>query len=107
MYAQSNRGSVELVDEDSVMASDEESEETTTGAPSPSAHPHDSISSGPEPYPLPRPDDDKSRPPSFRSIGSPEVPTHEELRSEPGGDEAPAVSRVEGLMDTSENPVKM
>jgi protein phosphatase 2C family protein 2/3 len=90
-----------LVDEDgdSTMDSDEGSEATTTageGEP-------DSSSSSP-------------KAPSFRSIGHPAVPTHEELQqqtkpdqlaSEPGGDAYPKGVQVEGMMDTSEGPLKL
>ena len=62
--------------------------------------------------------------PSFTSIGSPEVPTHAELlrkgkvttddsspqkqlRKTPEGDQASAAVRAEGLMDTSDDPMKL
>jgi protein phosphatase 2C family protein 2/3 len=59
--------------------------------------------------------------PSFTSIGSPQVATHAELqrrkadeakpqqqlRKTPEGDEASGAVKAEGLMDTSENPLKM
>ena len=110
-------GSVQLLDEDgdSTMESDDDSESTTTGAHTPNAtndtsHPS---TSGPETGHVPPPSNDPAHPvrtPSFTSIGSPEVPTHEELqgqlKSDPGGDALPAVAKVEGLMDTSENPIK-
>jgi protein phosphatase 2C family protein 2/3 len=59
--------------------------------------------------------------PSFTSIGSPAVPTHEELQRsrfgagdgavprqltpQPGGDAYPAAAKIEGLLDKSENPL--
>lgn len=59
--------------------------------------------------------------PSFTSIGSPQVATHaelqrrkadetkpqEQLRKTPEGDKASAAVRAEGLMDTSEDPMKL
>lgn len=96
--SKSKKGSVELVDEDgdSTMDSGEESDETTTG--------------------------EQSKP-AFTSIGSPNVPSHkellplnsriadsspqEQLKSEPEGDKPSAAVKAEGLMDTSEDPLKL
>ena len=82
-------------DGDSVMDSGEESDETTTG---------------------------ESKP-AFTSIGSPNVPSHkellplnsriadsspqEQLKSDPQGDQPSGAVKVEGLMDTSEDPTKV
>lgn len=99
---ESKKGSVQLIDDDgdSHMDSGDESDDTTTGAETP------------EPQSIPN----KTSPvaPSFTSIGSPEVPTHEELQripkpsqlpAQPGGDAYPASAKVEGLLDTSESPL--
>ena len=103
----SKSGSIKVIDEDgdSTMESGDESDSTTTG----DAVPPSSSSAAPAP--------------SFTSIGSPNVPSHQELlplnskiaddtaqkqlSSTPGGDEASGAVKVEGLMDTSENPTKM
>jgi protein phosphatase 2C family protein 2/3 len=45
--------------------------------------------------------------PSFSSIGSPTVPTPEQLKTRPGGDKASDAVRAEGLMDTSESPLRL
>jgi protein phosphatase 2C family protein 2/3 len=128
----SKSGSVELVDEDgdSHMDSGDESDTTTTAekpststsassSGSTSASKTGTIASGSNnahsaTSPIP---------PNFTSIGSPDVPTHQELRrlanstsneepqpqlkSQPGGDAYPNTAKVEGLMDTSESPLKM
>lgn len=113
----SKKGSIQLIDEDgdSAMDSDNESDITTTGEPSSkstaTATPitsHKGKSSPPQP--------------SFSSIGSPTVPTPEvllsnpkhannatppQLKSAPGGDAASDAVKVEGLMDTSESPLRL
>ena len=107
------------------MESDDDSESTTTGAHTPnvSNDVSHSANSGSEANPVPAPTTtdsaSSSRTPSFTSIGSPEVPTHQELKgidsslvpqqlkSDPGGDAHPAIAKVEGLMDTSESPLKL
>jgi len=119
-------GSVKLDDDgDSTMDSGDESDTTTTGdkaTPSTST-PSKKISGG----------NQKGSPiaPTFTSIGSPQVATHQELRGNsnsgsglrqgttndssaqeqlrktPEGDQASAAVKAEGLMDTSENPMKM
>lgn len=48
---------------------------------------------------------------SVGSVGAPDVPTHpslvpEQLTRTPEGDETSDAVKVEGLMDTSENPLK-
>lgn len=101
---------MQLVDDDgdSQMDSGEESDETTTGNDENSTA---GSANGP-----------KSQAPAFTSIGSPNVPSHKELlplnsriadaspqqqlRSDPEGDEPSGAVKVEGLMDTSENPLK-
>lgn len=134
LSASSKSGSVELVDEDgdSHMDSGDESDTTTTAekpststlasassSSSTSVSKSGTIASGPNnahsaTSPIP---------PNFTSIGSPDVPTHQELRrlanstsdeepqpqlkSQPGGDAYPQAAKVEGLMDTSESPLKM
>ena len=97
----------------------------------------DDTTTAPEPYPHTEPSDihmsdpptasfagahpASSSPiaPSFTSIGSPEVPSHSELRPPPskgipkqltpelGGDERPAVSSIEGMLDKSEDPSRV
>lgn len=95
------------------MDSDTDSDSTTAGTPSTSAQPSSSSTAptaagGLKTSPIP---------PSFTSIGSPEVPTHQELQQmrmpakgsapaqlnpTPQGDDYPAVAKVEGLLDKSE-----
>lgn len=100
-------------DGDSQMDSDSDSDVTTSGTPSASQ-------SNPTPAPASAPGSGVKAspiPPSFTSIGSPAVPTHEELQQmrmptkgsapdqltpTPQGDEYPAVAKVEGLLDKSE-----
>lgn len=69
------------------------------------------------------PAENNSKKPSFTSIGSPMVPSHkellplnskiadsspqEQLKSEPQGDAPSAAVKAEGLMDTSENPLRL
>ncbi|RXK37355.1 PP2Cc protein phosphatase [Tremella mesenterica] len=104
-----------IVDEDgdSVM-SDADSDITTTAAPAPSGPPV------PPGLPPPISSQFKERPssplpPTFTSIGSPQVQNvgdklngdmtqHE---TKPAGDAYPEVAKVEGLMDTSESPIKL
>lgn len=110
------RGSVELVDEDgdSHMDSGDESDTTTTGAATHTS-PIKSIQNAHEPSSSPRPD-------AFTSIGSPQVPTPEALqalrlsgkqrtsqpvKNEPGGDAYSEAAKVEGMMDTSESPLRL
>jgi len=127
LTTESKRGSIELldVDGDSAMDSDDESDTTTTGAPPVTAEeptapslPIHIDTSGSEPNSSPIP-------PSFTSIGSPEVPTHQELqslkgiipdkrsvsqqqlKSAPGGDRFSGAAKVEGMMDTSESPLNL
>ncbi|ORY32193.1 phosphatase 2C-like domain-containing protein [Naematelia encephala] len=95
-------------DGDSTMDSDE-SDSTTTGVPT-SPAPDTATPPLGESSPMP---------PAFTSIGSPQVPTHEELqtmkrqgipsqlKSQPQGDAMSGAAKVEGLMDTSESPLKM
>jgi protein phosphatase 2C family protein 2/3 len=99
------------------MDSDEDSDDTTAAAPAPSA-PAPASASAPAPASTTGSGIKTSPiPPSFTSIGSPEVPTHQELQQmrmpakgsappqlvpAPQGDEYPAVAKVEGLMDKSE-----
>jgi protein phosphatase 2C family protein 2/3 len=101
----SKRGSVQLVDDDgdSTMDSGEESDDTTTGTEGQGSS--------------------STKPPAFTSIGSPNVPSHkellplnsriadaspqEQLKRDPEGDEASGAVKVEGLMDTSENPLRL
>jgi len=111
-------GSVKLDDDgDSTMDSGDESDTTTTGDKAPTTStPSKKISGA----------NQKGSPitPSFTSIGSPQVATHQELqrgasnpsglrpsqeqlRKTPEGDEASSAVKVEGLMDTSEDPLKM
>ena len=111
ILASGKKGTVQLVDDDgdSQMDSGEESDETTTGN---DEHPSSAAgTNGP-----------KSKAPAFTSIGSPNVPSHKELlplnsriadaspqkqlKSDPEGDKASGAVNVEGLMDTSENPLK-
>ena len=117
-------GSVKLDDDgDSTMDSGDESDTTTTGDKAPSTSTPSKKISG---------SNQKGSPiaPTFTSIGSPQVATHQELqrgasnssglrkgtndssaqeqlRKTPEGDEASAAVKAEGLMDTSENPMKM
>jgi protein phosphatase 2C family protein 2/3 len=111
-------GSVKLDDDgDSTMDSGDESDTTTTGDKAPTTSTPSKKISG---------SNQKGSPitPSFTSIGSPQVATHQELqrgasnpsglrpsqeqlRKTPEGDEASAAVKVEGLMDTSEDPLKM
>lgn len=100
-------------DGDSHMDSDEDSDDTTAGTPSGSTpQTHIAINTAVAPNTKTSP-----IPPSFTSIGSPSVPTHQELmqmnmpakgtapeqlKPTPQGDEYPAVAKVEGLMDKSE-----
>nr|XP_019050701.1 PP2Cc protein phosphatase [Kwoniella bestiolae CBS 10118]OCF29631.1 PP2Cc protein phosphatase [Kwoniella bestiolae CBS 10118] len=122
LKAESKKGSVELLDEDgdSAMDSGDDSDSTTTGD---KAGPSDDQitkakainTSNTPPSPIP---------PSFSSIGSPTVPTpqalqrsslpsnkqdkqYDQLRSDPQGDAPSGAVKVEGLMDTSENPLKL
>lgn len=121
-------GSVKLDDDgDSTMDSGDESDTTTTGdkdsKPTTSTStPSKKIQGG----------NQKGSPvaPTFTSIGSPQVATHQELqrgasnsglrkrttsdssaqeqlRKTPEGDQASAAVKAEGLMDTSEDPLKM
>lgn len=99
------KGSVRLVDEDGDSSMDsDDSDSTTTGndlVPQPiQPSSHQAIHS-----PIP---------PNFSSIGSPTVPTPQELqglqafnRSEPQGDAYSDAVRVEGLMDKSESPLNL
>lgn len=100
LSSKAQSGSVRLVDDDGDSAMDSEDSDDTTTAPEPSAdHPMADAPSGP----------------SFTSIGSPAVPTPSSLRGkapaqlphELGGDAPPAVAKVEGLMDGSEDPMKL
>jgi protein phosphatase 2C family protein 2/3 len=119
----SKSGSVKVDDDgDSTMDSGDESDATTTGDSKPSTStPSKKIPGSSQ----------KGSPAAltFTSIGSPQVATHQELqrgarldsklkgtndsspqeqlRKTPEGDEASAAVKVEGLMDTSENPLKM
>jgi protein phosphatase 2C family protein 2/3 len=119
-------GSVKLDDDgDSTMDSGDESDTTTTGDKD--SKPTTSTPSKKIPGST-----QKGSPiaPSFTSIGSPQVATHQELprgasnpsglrkgtndsspqeqlRKTPEGDEASAAVKAEGLMDTSEDPLKM
>ncbi|WVR05577.1 hypothetical protein IAU60_002596 [Kwoniella sp. DSM 27419] len=128
LNAEAKKGSVQLVDEDgdSAMDSGDDSDSTTTastpagtGASGSSAQKSSAakLASGGTPS--------SPIPPSFSSIGSPTVPTpqalqsgphpgskmssepQEQLKSQPGGDAASGAVKVEGLMDTSENPLKL
>jgi protein phosphatase 2C family protein 2/3 len=116
-------GSVKLDDDgDSTMDSGDESDTTTTGD-------KDSEPSASTPKKIPG-GNQKGSPvaPKYTSIGSPQVATHQELqrgasgsgsglrnssasqeqlRKTPEGDQASAAVRAEGLMDTSEDPLKM
>jgi protein phosphatase 2C family protein 2/3 len=103
------------------MDSGDESDATTTDAPAASE------STPAKPKPISASHSQKGSPaaPSFTSIGSPQVATHselqrgasakatndnkpqEQLRKTPEGDQASAAVQVEGLMDTSEGPLKM
>jgi len=101
-------------DGDSHMDSDEDSDDTTAGTPSgTTSQPNISIDTAVAPNNKASP-----IPPSFTSIGSPSVPTHQELmqmkmpakgtapeqlKPTPQGDEYPTVAKVEGLMDKSES----
>ena len=128
MDESSKSGSVKVDDDgDSTMDSGDESDATTTGDAKPSnstSNPSKKIPSGPG-------SSQKGSPaaPTFTSIGSPQVATHQELqrgsrlesklkgtndsspqeqlRKTPEGDEASAAVKAEGLMDTSENPLKV
>lgn len=123
----SKRGSVRLVDQDgdSSMDSDEESDTTTTGAP-PVASEATSASSRAINIDTSNNEATSSPiPPSFTSIGSPEVPTHQELQTlkgmlpertgtstkqletKPGGDAFSGAAKVEGMLDTSESPLRL
>ena len=107
------------------MESDDESDTTTTGVVSPSSQ---SKSQPAQPTTIPNPatpeqTNESPIPPSFTSIGSPEVPTHlelqalpgkkgaagkvEQLKSTPGGDAYSAAAKIEGMMDTSESPLRL
>ncbi|WRT65994.1 uncharacterized protein IL334_002945 [Kwoniella shivajii] len=127
LNTESKKGSVELLDEDgdSAMDSGDESDSTTTGSTpagtetqagtgssstqKTSAAKSINTSNSP-PSPIP---------PSFSSIGSPTVPTPqalqrtshpkkiEQIKSDPQGDKPSDAVKVEGLMDTSENPLKL
>jgi protein phosphatase 2C family protein 2/3 len=103
------------------MDSGDESDATTTDAPAASE------STPAKSRPISASHSQKGSPaaPSFTSIGSPQVATHselqrgasakatndnkpqEQLRKTPEGDQASAAVQVEGLMDTSEGPLKM
>ncbi|OCF43257.1 PP2Cc protein phosphatase [Kwoniella heveanensis CBS 569] len=127
LNAEAKKGSVELLDEDgdSAMDSGDESDSTTTAStPAPAAASSTSSTAAAKlvntanspPSPIP---------PSFSSIGSPTVPTpqalqsmphpqqkkssepQEQLKTEPQGDEPSGAVKVEGLMDTSESPLKL
>ncbi|WWC88178.1 uncharacterized protein L201_003083 [Kwoniella dendrophila CBS 6074] len=130
LNAESKKGSVELLDEDgdSAMDSGDDSDSTTTaGGSTPASGSGSSTqktsaaksinTSNSPPSPIP---------PSFSSIGSPTVPTpqalqrsslpsngknqdkqYDQLKSDPQGDEPSGAVKVEGLMDTSENPLKL
>ena len=94
------------------MDSGEESDDTTTGEATAQPIPGTKGSAAGA----------ESKTPFFTSIGSPAVPSHKELlplnsriadsspqqqlKSEPQGDKASPAVQVEGLMDTSENPLK-
>lgn len=117
-------GSVKLDDDgDSTMDSGDESDTTTTGDKDPKA----TTSTPSKKIPG---SNQKGSPiaPTFTSIGSPQVATHQELqrgasgtgsglrnssaqqeqlRKTPEGDQASAAVRAEGLMDTSEDSLKM
>ncbi|WWD18203.1 hypothetical protein CI109_102653 [Kwoniella shandongensis] len=129
--AEAKKGSVELVDEDgdSAMDSGDESDSTTTGSGSgqPSTSASTSSSQPPSAASTSARAINASNtpsspiPPSFSSIGSPTVPTpqalqalslpkgqaQKQLESEPQGDAFSDAVRVEGMMDTSENPLKL
>ncbi|WWD05408.1 hypothetical protein V865_003485 [Kwoniella europaea PYCC6329] len=122
LKAESKKGSVELLDEDgdSAMDSGDESDTTTTAGAEKLTEEQitkaKSINtSNTPPSPIP---------PSFSSIGSPTVPTpqalqrsslpssskdkqYDQLKSDPQGDAPSGAVKVEGLMDTSENPLKL
>ncbi|KAK8865620.1 hypothetical protein IAR55_000764 [Kwoniella newhampshirensis] len=126
LTADAKKGSIELVDEDgdSAMDSGDESDSTTTGSgsgqvsaftsqpPSTSSTSARAVNASNTPSSPIRP--------SFSSIGSPTVPTPtalqalslpkgqapKQLESQPQGDAFSNAVRVEGLMDTSENPLK-
>lgn len=96
------------------MDSDDESDTTTAATPAQQATT--------EPVPTHNNDEAAAKAntspiqPSFTSIGSPEVPTHQELqrlkmpkgqappqlKSSPQGDAYPAVAKVEGVLDKSD-----
>lgn len=115
VFSPGQKGSVQLVDDDgdSTMDSGEESDDTTTGTAS-SAQPIPGTKNTSA---------HESKTPFFTSIGSPAVPSHKELlplnskiaddspqkqlKSDPQGDEASPAVRAEGLMDTSEDPLKL
>ena len=123
----SKRGSVELVDQDgdSVMDSDEESDSTTTGAPPVASEATSASSRAININPSNSEATSSPIPPSFTSIGSPEVPTHQELQTlkgmlpekkgvptkqletTPGSDAFSGAAKVEGMLDTSESPLRL
>lgn len=99
------KGSVRLLDEDGDSSMDsDDSDSTTTG-------------NDPAPQPIPSSSHQATHspiPPNFSSIGSPTVPTPQELqglqasnRSEPQGDAYSDAVKVEGLMDKSESPLNL
>ncbi|KAK4684189.1 protein phosphatase PTC2/3, partial [Tremellales sp. Uapishka_1] len=110
LSSDSKKGSVELLDEDGDSQMDSDSDSTATGAPTNASTPPPQAQA--MPIDASPKETSSPRPPSFSSIGSPTVPTPDVLRqfkssSSSSGERMPDAVRVEGLMDTSENPVKM
>ncbi|WVN85534.1 uncharacterized protein L203_100681 [Cryptococcus depauperatus CBS 7841] len=106
LSGEGKNGSVQLVDSDGDSAMDSDDSDSTTTAKNTTSQPiqHQNQQSSPIP-------------PSFSSIGSPTVPTPEALQrsshdaaktgGEPQGDAYSGAVKVEGLMDTSENPLNV
>ncbi|KAL0252954.1 hypothetical protein I308_102348 [Cryptococcus tetragattii IND107] len=99
------KGSVRLVDEDGDSSMDSDDSDSTTTGNDPVPQPIQPSSYQAIHSPIP---------PNFSSIGSPTVPTPQELqglqasnRSEPQGDAYSDAVRVEGLMDKSESPLNL
>jgi len=126
LTSDSKSGSIQLVDQDgdSAMDSDDDSDSTTTelfpltsSATPTYSQPIGIDTSNPEVSSSPIP-------PSFTSIGSPEIPTPLDLQSLKGmlpeksraspnqleslpGDEFSGAAKVEGMMDTRESPLRL
>ena len=114
LSSNARRGRVQLLDEDgdSTMDSGDESDTTTTG-------PTEGASTTETVHISGAANSTSPIQPSFTSIGSPEIPTPSALqglfgKQAPGqsshaplGDAHPGVAHVEGMMDTSESPLKM